>query len=205
MSRDPWVWTGAILTIAIFSYLWKENPLYRFAEHVFIGISVGYGICIAWFNVLEPKLYTPLFKEGKLLLIIPFCMAILMLFRFSRKHGWISFWPLAFMIGFAGYGIPAIIDAAMLKQLQATINVPLTGGFWTVVSSLIILLGTLSCLIYFYFSFPHKGAVGKVAIFGSMLLMISFGASFGFTVMARISLLIGRMQFLLRDWLGVVQ
>ena len=35
--------------------------------------------------------------------------------------------------------------------------------------------------------------------------MIAFGASFGYTVMARVSLLIGRIQFLLHDWLGVIQ
>ena len=34
--------------------------------------------------------------------------------------------------------------------------------------------------------------------------MISFGASFGYTVMARVSLLLGRFQFLLGDWLHLV-
>jgi hypothetical protein len=204
MSHDPWIWLSALLTIMIFSYLWKENPFYRFAEHVFIGISVGYTICVDWFTVLKPKLYDPLFLEGKLVLIVPLALAILMLFRFSKKLGWISFWPLAFVVGFSGYGIPAGVDANMLKQMQATINVPMTGDWFMIFSGLIILLGTLACLLYFYFSIPHKGAIGKVAVFGSLLLMISFGASFGYTVMARISLLIGRILFLLRDWLGVV-
>lgn len=134
MSTDPWVWTGAVLTIAIFTYLWKENPLYRLAEHIFIGISVGYGICITWYNVLEPKLWTPLVEKREFSLIIPTILAFLMLFRFSKRHGWISFWPLAFMIGFVGYSIPAVIDAALLKQLQATINVPMSGGVWVVFS-----------------------------------------------------------------------
>jgi hypothetical protein len=34
--------------------------------------------------------------------------------------------------------------------------------------------------------------------------MVAFGAAFGYTVMARISLLIGRMQFLLGDWLHLM-
>ncbi|MBF0360147.1 MAG: hypothetical protein HQK49_04010 [Oligoflexia bacterium] len=204
MSTNPWIWVGAISTIMIFTYLWKENPLYRLAEHVFVGISVGYLICVTWYNVLHPKLYVPLFHEHQWILIVPLVMSIMMLFRFSSKHGWLSFWPLAFLIGFSGYGIPASIDTNMLKQIQATINVSFAGGIIPIITALVILLGTLSCLIYFYFSFPHKGAVGKIAKFGSMLLMISFGASFGYTVMARISLLIGRVLFLLRDWLGVV-
>ncbi len=204
MSHDPWIWIGAFFTIAIFSYLWRENPLYRFAEHVFVGISVGYLICINWFNVLKPKLVEPLFENGELSLIIPGILAILMLFRFSRKVGWISFWPLAFLIGFSGYAIPTVVETNLLKQIQATVNTPITGTWFDIVSGILIIVGTLACLLYFYFSVPHKGVVGKVAKFGSMLLMVSFGASFGFTVMARISLLIGRVLFILRDWLGLV-
>ncbi len=204
MSTNPWIWAGALFTISIFTYLWKENPLYRLAEHIFVGISVGYLICITWFTVLKPKLIDPLFLEHKYFLIIPGIMMVLMLFRFSQKFGWISFWPLAFMIGFTGYTIPSVIDAKLLKQMQATINVPLDGSALSIFSSLVILLGTFACLIYFYFSVPHKGVVGKIAKFGSMILMISFGASFGMTVMARLSLLIGRVMYLLKDWLGVV-
>jgi len=204
MTTNPWIWVGAICTIAIFTYLWRENPLYRLAEHVLVGVSVGYSICIIWFNALYPRWWVPLVHDNKYVLIIPTFMAIFMLFRFSKKYGWISFWPLAFIIGFAGYAIPTTIDADMLIQVQATVNVPLSGNWFSVFSSLIIFIGTLACLIYFYFSFPHTGVVGKISKFGSMLLMISFGASFGYTVMARISLVLGRIMFLLRDWLGLV-
>jgi hypothetical protein len=204
ITTNPWIWVSALLTICVFSYLWKENPLYRFAEHVFVGISVGYSICITWFTILKPKLYEPLFLQGEYLLLIPTMMALMMLFRFSQKHGWISFWPLAFLIGFSGYSIPATIDTNLLTQIQSTINVSFAGGFWAIFGSIIILLGTLSCLVYFYFSIPHTGVVGRISKFGSLLLMVSFGASFGYTVMARISLLIGRIQFLLNDWLGAI-
>jgi hypothetical protein len=204
MTSDPWIWIGAIFTIMIFSYLWKENPFYRFAEHVFVGISIGYIINIGWWNILQPKLYVPLVQERQYILIIPLIMGILMLFRFSEKAGWISFWPLAFLVGFMGYGIPATIDANLLKQMQATINIPMTGDWFMIFSGALIFVGTLACLIYFYFSFAHTGAVGKISQFGILLLMVSFGASFGYTVMARISLLIGRVLFLLRDWLGLV-
>lgn len=205
MSHDPWIWCGAILTIMIFSFLWKENPLYRLAEHIFVGISVGYLICVAWFNYLKPKVYLPLVNEHNFLILIPVCLSILFFFRFSSKFGWLSYWPLAFIIGLSGYSIPAVIDANMLKQLQATINVPFEGAWWVAVSGGILMLGTLAGLVFFYFSIPHEGSVGKIAKFGSGLIMISFGASFGYTVMARISLLIGRVLYLLRDWLGVVQ
>ncbi len=202
MSTDPWIWIAAICTIAIFSYLWRENPLYRLFEHIFVGVSVGYSLNILWFNLLQPKL-EPLVTEGRYSLLIPVFLGLLMLFRFSQKHAWISFWPLAFLIGFAGYSIPANMDTFILKQMAATVSVPMD-TMPHIINGLIIFLGTLACLVYFYFSIPHKGVVGKLATTGSMLLMVSFGASFGFTVMARISLLIGRVLFLLRDWLGIV-
>jgi len=69
---------------------------------------------------------------------------------------------------------------------------------------LIILVGVVSVLVYFFFSVEHSGAVGKVSRVGIWFLMVSFGASFGYTIMARLSLLIGRVTFLLDDWLRVM-
>ena len=90
----------------------------------------------------------------------------------------------------------------LLAQIEATIQ-PLSwslAGF----NLLVILVGVVSVLIYFFFSMEHKGAVGKVSRLGIAFLMISFGASFGYTIMARLSLLIGRISFLMDDWLNVL-
>jgi len=72
------------------------------------------------------------------------------------------------------------------------------------VSGPLMIVGVICTLTYFFFSTEHKGFVGGVAKAGIVFLMIGFGASFGYTVMARVSLLIGRLQFLLRDWLGII-
>ena len=52
----------------------------------------------------------------------------------------------------------------------------------------------MSVLVYFFFSIEHTGNVRRVARVGIYFLMISFGAAFGYTVMARMSLLIGRFD-----------
>jgi hypothetical protein len=75
---------------------------------------------------------------------------------------------------------------------------------WAMINSALILIGFLSVLAYFFFSAPHRGIHGGAARVGIWFLMVAFGASFGYTVMARVSLLIARVQFLLRDWLGVL-
>ena len=71
--------------------------------------------------------------------------------------------------------------------------------------TLVILVGVLSGLVYFFFSKEHKGVFGATAKVGTWFLMITFGASFGYTVMSRMSLLIGRVDFLLGDWLGILR
>ena len=72
-------------------------------------------------------------------------------------------------------------------------------------SNIIMVVGVIATLSYFFFSLEHKGALGKVAKIGIWYIMLAFGAAFGYTVMARISLLIGRLQFLLHDWLGLIR
>ena len=66
------------------------------------------------------------------------------------------------------------------------------------------LIGTFSGLIYFFFSKAHTGVFGGTAKVGIFFLMVTFGASFGYTVMSRMSLLIGRIDYLLGDWLGMI-
>ena len=81
---------------------------------------------------------------------------------------------------------------------------PLWGseGLGTLLLSIIMIVGVISTLIYFYYSKEHKGVLGVTARVGIWFIMISFGAHFGFTVMGRVSLLIGRVRFLIEDWIG---
>ena len=71
---------------------------------------------------------------------------------------------------------------------------------WAIIS----FVGVICTVFYFFFSREHKGALRLASQTGVVYLMVGFGASFGYTVMARMSLLIGRLQFILRDWLGVI-
>ena len=43
-------WIAIFLTICILSYLYKDNPFYKFAEHLFIGVSLGYVIGLDYAN-----------------------------------------------------------------------------------------------------------------------------------------------------------
>jgi hypothetical protein len=201
------IWVAALLTLAIYSFLYKDNPFYKFAEHLLVGISVGFLIVIAYKDTVVPKVLDPLFVHGNWLTIVPVALGLLMFARFSKKQAWLSRPALALYIGFgAGVSIPANMQSYILAQMKATIS-PFTqaGTFGDVLNALIVLVGLITTLFYFYFSKKHEGGFGILARIGIYFLMIFFGATFGFTVMARISLLIGRTTFLLRDWLHLMK
>ncbi|HPF33069.1 MAG TPA: hypothetical protein PK907_08660 [Candidatus Sabulitectum sp.] len=204
------IWVAAIFTIGIYSFLYKENPLYRLAEHLVVGISTGYLITISYTRVLEPRLINPLSngEPNAWVLIIPALLGLLYITRFFPNVAWLSRYPMAFIMGASmGVGFPLSMKAQVLRQMEATI-IPLyqPGLPWDVaLGNIVIVLGTLAALIYFFFSKPHKGPFfGGGSKIGIWIIMIGFGATFGFTVMGRISLLIGRIQFLLYEWLPTI-
>lgn len=202
------IWVAAIFTLAMYSFLYKENPLYRLGEHLVVGISTGYFIVLTHTQVLKPRLIDAIALENQWILVIPALLGLLYVTRFFPKIAWLSRYPMAFIMGTSmGVGFPLSMKASVLRQLEATI-LPLyqAGMPWQILAGNIILVfGTLAALIYFFFSKPHRGLFfGTGSKIGIWVIMIGFGATFGFTVMGRISLLIGRVQFLLKDWLGVI-
>ena len=197
-------WVAAGLTLFIYSFLYKDNPFFRFGEHLYIGVSVGYGLAILIFKSMAVKWWEPLFVQKQWSVLIPTAFGLLMLTRLIPKLAWLSRWSFAFVIGFgAGVTIPREISARLLRQTQSTV-VPLiskgSGGLsygFGDLNGLLVVVGVLAVLTYFFFSVEHKGPVKGIAKIGILFLMVSFGASFGYTVMARISLLFGRFYDLI--------
>jgi len=207
-STNPWVWVAAILTLCIFSFLYKENPFYRFAEHLFVGISAGYGVAVYWNNAIVPNLYVPLFQQHQWWFIIPGILGLMFFFRFNQKTGWLILIPMAFLMGTSsGMSLAPTFQTDILKQMQSALadatNIKLGG--WGLVWGLVTFFGVITTLSYFFFSREQKGMLKISANIGIWFIMIGFGASFGNTVMGRISLLIGRVQFLLTDWIHIIK
>ncbi len=198
------VWLAAGLTLFIFSFLYKDNPFYKFAEHLYVGISAGYWTSLEYHNVFRPNLWDPLIR-GDLTLLIPFALGVLLFTRFTNKFFWFSRWAMALIIGiFAGIAILGYGTGDLILQIRANILPLWTGNWLESFNNWLLVIGVLTALIYFFFSKEHKGAVGTGAKIGIWFLMISFGASFGYTVMSRMSLLIGRVYFLLGEWLKLI-
>ena len=197
---------AGLLTLIIFSFLYKDNPFYKMAESLLIGVSIGYVLVITWSNTLMDMLFEPLFQSGELTLLIPLLLGIFMLGRFTKKTVALSRIPIAVMIGSgAGIAIPTMLYNRTIKQLSASVMPLFTPDGIPNISGIIVIVGLLSTLAYFYFSREHKGKFGAFAKLGTFFLMIFFGTTFGYTVMSRMSTFIGRMEFLLSDFLKLTQ
>ncbi len=205
MSPDPGIWVAALLTLAVFSFLYRENPVFRFAEHLLVGVSAGYYLVQYFFSAVYKKLYVPVFDNKEYILIVCGILGAMMFTRLSRKLEWVSRYPVAFYVAaWAGYVIPSYVQVRVLQQAESTVFNPLGLPTAQAVSSFIVFLGVVTTLSYFYFSAERRGALKVSSHVGVIFIMVGFGATFGYNVMGRISLLIGRFQFLLTDWLGIV-
>lgn len=204
-----WVATG--LTLFILTFLYQDNPLFKLAEHLYVGVSVGYAIVKTYDTVAIRLIYEPMIKQGDWSLLIPLAIGALMLTRYVPKAAWMSRIAFAFVVGVgSGLTIPRVISSYILKQIEDTVRplaVLATDGNATFTYSLlnpasnlnaiVLLIGVVSVLFYFFFSVEHTGPGKAVARTGIIFLMIAFGAAFGYTVMARMSLLIGRLTDLI--------
>lgn len=224
LNRTLGTWFAAFLTLCIFSFLYRDNPFYKFAESIFIGVSAAYWMVVQFWSVIVPNLIGNLVPhtvratampglettEPHLVYLIPLVLSIMLLWRLMPAGGWISRWPLAFFIGvFAGLRMVQFIQADFLNQIRNGI-LPLAtmddaGLNWSdTIWNLVSVGGVLACLTYFFFSIEHRGAVGRIARVGTWILMVTFGAMFAFTVMGRIALLTGRFEFLFIEWLRLI-
>ncbi|MCO6430643.1 MAG: hypothetical protein J5J00_07255 [Deltaproteobacteria bacterium] len=230
MTPDSWqlatILVGGVATIAIYSFLIKENSLYRFFEHLFIGIAAGYGPVYAirtnlWPRILEPMLGLDImhFPDGTvshsynpllMLYLVPMLFGMLYYFIYSRRFSWLAKLVIGFSLGasagltFKGFFaeiIPQIVTSFRPLVVFEGENLLGMESF----SNTVFIVTLLSVMYYFFFSFRVSGKVDKgISFTGRWLMMTCFGAYFGSTVMARMALLVERLEFLIIDWWGAL-
>ncbi len=219
-----WVWVGAFFTLAIMSFLYADNPFYKFAEHVFVGVSAAYWMVIGFWQVLVPNLFGKLAPGlvSKIIpglegggqdwrYLIPLALGILLLARLAGpKVGNYSRWALAFIVGTtAGLNFLQYLRSDFMSQIASSVMplVVMNDGRFSAADTfgnIVVFVGVVCGLVYFFFSKEHTGVFGAASRVGIWILMVSFGASFGFTVMGRIALLVGRMEYLFGEWLRMI-
>lgn len=213
---------GGVATLAVFSFLIKENPIYRFFEHLFIGIAAGLGLVVSVKNFLWPKILLPLlgldivvypdgtlskpYQPWLLLYIVPMLFGLLYYTIYFQRYAWMSKLVIGFSLGASGglafKGFFNEITPQIVGSFKPLLVFGASGlDLKSSLSNCIFVFTLVSVMFYFFFSFKSESRFAqKFATSGRWLMMVSFGAFFGSTVMARMALLVERLQFLINDW-----
>lgn len=221
MSIPPgeivWAIIGFLLSLCIFSYLIGDNPLFRFAVHLFIGVSAGVVCVMVFYQVLYPRLVIPLLSGSatqRWVTIVPLLLSLLLLAKISPKAGQIGAIPSAYLLGAgAAVTVGGVILGTIFPQFISTIN-PFgnnTQGFEKI-EGVIVLIATITSLLYFYFG--AKLEIGKPlrrpmwievsAKIGQVFILISLGAIFAGVYLTAISALTERLTSFWNLILGIL-
>jgi len=204
---------GFMLTLLIFSYLIGDNPLFRVAVYMFIGVASGYAATVIWYYVLIPKLFNPLQTgdPNRLILgVIALILCVSLLAKLSPRISWIGNFAMAIL---AGVGAATAVGGAVLgtivPQSLAAVNsfdVGSTGGgssvFFQLMEGIIMLAGTVFTLGYFQFTAsrapdgtPKRNAIFEgIAWIGKLFIAITFGVLFAGVYMAALTAMIERLS-----------
>jgi hypothetical protein len=211
---------GAICTVAIYSLLYRENPVYRLFEYLFLGIGAAYGATRLFQDSLVTDWWTPL-KSGQWWWMVPFLIGTLYYTIYFQKLAWMARMLIGTLMGLAaGLQIqqvaityfPQVTDSfrplhpQSVKAYMDLTHQPLLNSVNVEAANNVVFFITLCAVMtYFFFSFEHKAKfVSVTAKLGRWLLMISFGTMFGSTITARAALAVSRIIYVLGDWLHLL-
>jgi len=205
------IYVYALYALSCYSLTYRDNSFFKFAEHSYIALAVGYYGSVAYGYVRRTAIDSILTGKDSLM-IIPVLVGILFVFFFSKKFFYLYRFPIAVVTGSGmGLAMAGTISAQFMDQIKATIQLPLwvvhpVLGFQPMdtINNWLIIIMVLGTVAYFFFSIPPESALGKatmkLGIIGRWTMMVTFGSAFGNTVMTRMNLFIGVFNNLLRDY-----
>lgn len=179
------LWIGWFLMLMIYSYpLYKENITYRFAEYLFIGVTLAITIITNFTNVMRMCI-TPL-MQGNLLMIVPLILGSMIFAMLIPEYRWLSRYPIALLVG-AGFGLGIIgtIKPNLQDAIISTITAPSGGTLMGWFNYLYVAVGLICSIMYFMLTYEHSGALKTPTRIGRLFIMVGLGAYFGNTVLFR--------------------
>jgi hypothetical protein len=137
-------WLSAGLTLAVYSFLYDDNPFFRIVEHFYIGVSVGYFIVLSYSDYILKKFLIPLFVDGELWVLVPGVLGALIFTRYVPKLSWLSRLTFAAVMGWtAGVAIPGTVSEFLLAQVKDTVSI--SSSRWSTVGQSALLRESVSC------------------------------------------------------------
>jgi len=195
---------GFVLTLMIFSYLIGDNPLFRIAVHLFIGVASGYAAVVVWYSVLVPKLFNPLGDPSRLALtIVPLILSFSLLAKLSPRISWMGNFAMAVLVGVgAATAVGGALVGTLIPQAEAVMEALNTRSLSGLVEGVVMLSGTILTLAYFQFGAKRAadGAVKRnriielLAWLGRIFIAVTFGVLFAGVYMAALTAMIERLS-----------
>jgi FtsH-binding integral membrane protein len=199
---------AVILTFMVLSRIIGDNPLFRVAQYLFVGISLGLAFVVAYHQVLRPAAGALIGgRPGAVALYgVPLLLGLLLLPRITRRQewSWLANVPLALVFGVgAALAVGGAIAGTLAPQILDTANRPVSGDPAQIAGLIVLALGTIITLSAFYYTVPRERGAGRLvaltALVGHWLLMIAFGFFFADALRSYLTALTERLSFLL-DW-----
>ena len=200
-----------LLTLMILSYMIGDNPAFRVAVYIFVGVSAGYVAAVAWWQVIYPKVFLALFSGTfieALIALISLILGVLLLLKLSSRMAWLGTPSLAFLVGVgAAVAVGGAVMGTIIPQTQASFKVfnPTSPGeTWLarLFFGAIMLVGTITTLVYFHFGArataggPQRGKlVIWLSRIGQVFIAITLGVLFAGVFAAALTALIERLNF----------
>jgi hypothetical protein len=208
VTADVGIWVGSLFTIFIYTYFASErqNPFYRFAQSTVVGCALGYIIVIVMAKTVDSLVISNI-TAGKVIWIVPLLLGLLIYTRLVPGIQYMARTPVALIVSVGlGLGARASMDAQLWRFVTGASTLLLTGGSGLeAVNNIIIVVGMIAAVYYFYFTMSpaQEKSTMPFALFGRYILLLYFGQRFGGTIMFRLTLFLGRLQYLLYDWLQI--
>lgn len=213
MNQDQFFWLlfSFILTIMVFSYIFGDNPLFRIATYLFIGVASAYVFVLIFYQVLIPKLIMPIFTGDttqRIIQIIPLTLSILLFFKLFKRTSSVGNISLAFLVGSGSAVILTSAFSGTLLPMIDMITEPFSLNslnFQKLIGGSILLLGAISSMLYFQFSTIQ--ASDNQSIFsrfmhysktvGTVFIGITLGSIFAGVIISSMLALIERLNFII--------
>src|SRR6185503_9037562 len=141
-------WIAAFLTLSILTFLYKDNPIFRFAENVFAGVSLGYFVGIVLNQTLQPNLYKRVMSDHahNWDCLLAGLLGLSLYFRYIPKIAWTSRFALAIYIGYyVGVNMLQKLQGEVLPQMKSALK-PIDGFNMASLNNLIVFVGVLTVL-----------------------------------------------------------
>ena len=199
-----------LLTLIVLLYLIGDNPAFRIVVYIFVGVSAGYAASVAWWQVLVPRLVTPVFQPdfiNRAIALISLVLGVLLMMKLSPRTAGLGTPVIAFMVGIgAAVAVGGAVIGTLFPQIQASYNVfapsQVDNPLYHFFEGLVMLVGTVTTLAYFHFgakSTPGGPQRSKLVMVlgqvGQIFIAITLGALFAGVFSAALTAFIDRLHF----------